>query len=75
MNEYINKKGATKERNRCSFYGMFVSVTPFIDVNKLVRCVDCKHSYESVAGLICSYGECVDCVVCDDFYCKYGERK
>ena len=42
---------------------------------QIVRCKDCKHSYDSFAGLICSYGVCVDCVVCDDFYCAYAERR
>ena len=42
---------------------------------EVVRCKDCKHSYETFAGLICSHGVCVDCVVRDDFYCSYGERK
>lgn len=41
----------------------------------VVRCKDCKHSYETVAGLICSHGVCVDCLVSDDFYCSFGERK
>lgn len=45
------------------------------DVAEVVRCGECKHSYESVAGLICSYGVCVDCLVSDDFYCSNGERK
>ena len=41
----------------------------------VVRCKDCKHSYETVGVRICSYGVCVDCVVRDDFYCSYGERR
>lgn len=45
------------------------------DIVDVVRCADCTHSYETFAGLICSHGVCVDCIVRDDFYCSYGERK
>ena len=48
---------------------------PTADVVEVVRCADCKHSYDSLAGWICSYGVCVDCVVRDDFYCSYAERR
>lgn len=40
-----------------------------------LRCRDCKHSYEDLGGLYCSYGPCVDCVVPEDFFCQYGERR
>lgn len=52
----------------------FINGMPSSDAVDVVRCADCKHSYESVAGWICSHGVCVDCVVRDDFYCSYGER-
>lgn len=52
-----------------------INSLPSADVVEVVWCKDCKHSYESPAGWICSYGVCVDCVVRDDFYCAYGERK
>ena len=45
------------------------------DVVEVVRCKDCKHSYDSVGGWCCSHGVCVDCVVPEDFYCAYGEHK
>ena len=45
------------------------------DVAEVVRCKDCKHSYDSVGGWCCSHGVCVDCVVPEDFYCAYGQRK
>ena len=38
-------------------------------------CKDCKHGYEDTGGLCCSYGPCVDCIVPEDFFCSYGERK
>lgn len=48
---------------------------PAADVAPVVRCKDCKHSWEDLGGLTCSHGVCVDCVVLGDFYCSYGERK
>lgn len=41
---------------------------------QVVRCRDCKYSYEDIDELTCIYGPCVDCTVPEDFYCKYGER-
>lgn len=52
-----------------------VSVIHAADVASVVRCKDCKHSWEDLGGLTCSHGVCVDCVVLRDFYCSYGERK
>ena len=46
-----------------------------VDVAPEVRCKDCKHSWEDLRGLCCSYGVCVDCTVPDDFYCAYAIRK
>ena len=42
---------------------------------RLVRCKDCKFSYEDLTGRFCSYGPCVDCCVRDDFFCADGERR
>lgn len=47
---------------------------PAADVVAVVRCSECKFSYDSLDGRCCSYGVCVDCVVCDDFFCAYGAR-
>lgn len=41
----------------------------------VTRCAECVHSYEDIGGRTCSYGVCVDCVVPDDFFCRYGEPK
>ena len=41
----------------------------------VVRCKDCKNSYENIGGRVCAYGVCVDCEVADDFFCAYGERR
>lgn len=45
------------------------------DVAPVVRCMDCKHSYEDLGGLCCSYGPCVDCPVPPDFWCANGRRR
>lgn len=48
---------------------------PTVDAEVVVRCKDCKHSWEDLGGLTCLHGVCVDCVVLGDFYCANGERK
>lgn len=45
-----------------------------VDAVPVVRCKDCRNSYDGIDGRICSYGPCVDCVVPDDFFCSFGER-
>ena len=52
-----------------------VSTMPDADVAPVVRCKDCKYSYDDISGLCCSHGVCVDCNVPENFYCSYGERK
>ena len=42
---------------------------------RLVRCKDCKFSYEDLTVRFCSHGPCVDCCVRDDFFCADGERR
>ena len=48
---------------------------PTVDAVPVVRCKDCKHSWEDISGLCCSHGVCVDLNVPGDFYCAYGKRK
>ena len=48
---------------------------PAADVAPVVRCRDCKHSYEDLGGLYCSFGPCVDCPVSPDFWCANGSRR
>ena len=48
---------------------------PAADVAPVVRCKDCKHSYEDIGGRVCAHGVCVDCSVPDDFFCAYGVKK
>ena len=45
------------------------------EIKELVRCKDCKWSYDAIGGTFCSHGVCVDCVVYDDWFCAGGERK
>lgn len=45
------------------------------DLVAVVRCKDCKYSYDGVDSWCCSYGVCAGCIVPGDFYCKCGERK
>jgi hypothetical protein len=53
----------------------FVNAAPTIDAEVVVRCKDCKHSWEDIGGLCCSHRVCINLNVPDDFYCAYGERK
>ena len=48
---------------------------PTVDAVPVVRCKDCEYSYESISGLVCSHGVCVDCMVPPDFSCAEGNRK
>lgn len=52
-----------------------VEQMPTVDAVPVVRCKDCRNSYEGIDGRICSFGPCVDCVVPDDFFCSLGERR
>lgn len=52
-----------------------VEEMPTVSAEVVVRCKDCKHSWEDIGGLCCSHGVCVDLTVPDDFYCAYGIRK
>ena len=45
------------------------------EIKELVRCKDCKWSYDAIGGTFCSHGVCVDCVVYDDWFCPMGERR
>lgn len=52
-----------------------ISNFPAVDLAPVVRCRDCKHSYEDIGGLCCSYGPMVDSAVPKTFFCALGERK
>ncbi len=53
----------------------YLSSRPTIAAVPVVRCKDCKHSWQDIGGLCCSHGVCVDCTVPEDFFCADGERK
>lgn len=48
---------------------------PTVDAVQVVRCKDCKWSYDAIGGTFCSHGVCVDCVVYDDWFCADGKRR
>lgn len=88
MAEYIDREALIAEFKRLklgenSFIervfadGVYAIIEQFpaADVMPVVRCKDCKHSYDDISGLCCSHGVCVDCNVPEDFFCSYGERK
>ena len=52
-----------------------LTAAPAADVAPVVRCRDCKYSYEDISGLTCAYGPPVGCIVQDNFYCANGERE
>ena len=71
-------RGATTEDNPLIHYydgEEIIKNAPTVDAVEVVRCKDCKHSWEDIGGLCCSHGVCVDLTVPGDFYCAYGERK
>lgn len=84
MAEYITKEqviewfrpyGHTDEG--VPYYGLVTDIREMksADVAPVVRCRDCKHSYEDLGGLCCSYGPCAECLVPPDFWCAYGKRR
>jgi hypothetical protein len=77
LHGYFDGMLETDTWSPCDVYGL-IEILPSEDAIEVVWCKDCKHSYETVGGRICSYvcsyGVCVDCVVRDDFYCSYGEK-
>lgn len=87
MDEYIDRDAALREieRREARMVGdkrvsvdamkSFIKNRPAADVAPVVRCRDCKHSYEDLGGLCCSYGPCVDCPVPPDFWCANGIRR
>lgn len=52
-----------------------MEATKTVDAVPVVRCKECKYSYDDLDGLCCTYGVCIDSIVPEDFYCSYGERR
>ena len=79
MDEYIERELAIEALSRGEGCGNVcrraIERILAADVAPVVRCRDCKHSYEDLGGLCCSYGPCVDCPVPPDFWCANGRRR
>lgn len=77
----IRKDQCDKEHANEHFIFGIESVLEYVenlhaaDVAQVVRCRDCKHRYEDLGGMCCSYGPCVDCTVPPDFWCANGRRR
>ena len=52
-----------------------MEATKTVDAVPVVRCKECKYSYDDLDGLCCTYGVCIDSTVPEDFYCSNGERR
>lgn len=64
-----------KRQELCKAVASVFDSASAAEVAPVVRCRDCKHSYENLGGLYCSYGPCVDCPVSSDFWCANGRRR
>lgn len=45
------------------------------DVLPVVRCQDCIYTRKVYGRLVCKYGTCSGCILREDFFCSYGERR
>ena len=78
MTEYIDRNAFLehmKKTNRYFDVKHDIENFPAADVAPVVRCKDCKYSYEDISGLTCAYGPPVGCIVQDNFYCANGEKE
>lgn len=84
MNDYISRVRAidrltkvevTEKIPTMAHAKRAIADMPAADVVPVVRCKDCKHSYEDIDGLTCSHGICVDCIVREDFFCADGVKR
>lgn len=78
MAEYIDRNaflGHMKKTNRYFDVKHDIENFPAADVAPVVRCKDCKYSYDEISYLCCSHGVCADCEVPPNFYCAEGKRK
>lgn len=87
MAEYIDREEYCEKHCRCSNEycdkeSCPIWKAPAADVVPVVRCKDCKHSYEGhpyycedVVERFCMHGVYRHVTVTDDFFCGYGEKK
>ena len=47
---------------------------PVVDAVEVVRCKDCIYTRKLYGRLVCKYGTCSGCILCEDFFCATGER-
>ena len=59
----------------CEYDMKLIDEIPATDVDPVVRCKDCCHSYNINGRRRCSHGICCGRVVPEGFYCADGERK
>nr|DAR31354.1 MAG TPA: hypothetical protein [Caudoviricetes sp.] len=48
---------------------------PVVDAVEVVRCKDCIYTRKLYGRLVCKYGTCSGCILCEDFFCATGERR
>lgn len=48
---------------------------PTVDAVEVVRCKDCIYTRKLYGRLVCKYGTCSGCIICEDFFCATGERR
>lgn len=77
MPEYISKQTVLMQlmQDGCNAKNLqTIMDMPPAEVEPVVYCKDCVHSYTVFGRLICCYG-CADYTVHDDFFCAYGVRR
>lgn len=50
-------------------------IAPTVDAVPVIRCRDCRHHYDDIPGLCCSFGPCAENIMSPDDFCSYGERE
>lgn len=73
--DWTGSDAEVQELNDWELFRNMVDNAPTVDAKIVVRCKDCKYSYEEISYLCCSHGVCVDCEVPPNFYCAEGKRK
>lgn len=52
-----------------------IDEAPTVDAVPVVRCKDCIYTRKLYGRLVCKYGTCSGCILREDFFCSYGERR
>lgn len=48
---------------------------PTVDAVEVVRCKDCIYTRKLYGRLVCKYGTCSGCILCEDFFCATGVKR